>query len=166
MSTVKLNFFVQNVTVLVPMGYLLACCFIGLFSMKVSGVYALHNHKQTDSSSLLFSAYLLMRFAVPLVYNFMDMAAASKDCAFFKVLGPMRSVSFLGEGFTRWVFPIALLLMFFMTLFNIYGRMLRCFGLNRYSFDSSGLKEHVDEGKHIVEEFKRERKFDIRKKSK
>ena len=80
---------------------------------------------------------------MPLVYNFMDMAAAPKNCAFFEVLGPMRSVSFLGEGFSRWVFPIALLLMFFMTLFNIYSRILRCLGLNRYNFDSSSSKEHV-----------------------
>ena len=141
--------------VLIPLCYLLTCSYIGLFSMKVSGIYALHNHKQTDPSSLLFSCYYLMRFAVPLVYNFMGMTAVNKS-AFFDVMGPIKRVEFMGTYFNRWVFPIALFLMAFLTLFNIYGKVLNCLGLNRYKFGGSSTHEHIEDGKAIVEEFKRD----------
>lgn len=63
-----------------------------------------------------------MRFAVPISYNFLILTMVEKS-AFYEVMGPVSYLKFLGEDFIRWVFPISLFLMAFLTLFNIYGKL-------------------------------------------
>lgn len=62
----------------------------------------------------------LMRLAVPIGYNFLSLTGVDK-ASFYEVMGPVSYVSFLGEGFNKWVFPICLFFMVFLTAFNIYG---------------------------------------------
>ena len=64
-----------------------------------------------------------MRLAIPIGYNFLILTKV-KDAAFFKVMGPLEDVQFMGQGFNRWVFPICLFLMVFLTAFNIYGNTI------------------------------------------
>ena len=86
-----------------------------------------------------------MRMSVPIAYNFLQLTHMEK-AAIFKVMGPVKYVAFLGEEFNRWVFPICLLLVAFLTAFRIYGnliclliislgRLLGCLGLKQYAFD-------------------------------
>ena len=102
-----------------PLGYIVAGTYIGLFDLKVSNIYGLHDH-HSDPSSLLFSTLFLMRLAVPIGYNFLSLTGVEK-ASFYEVMGPVSYVSFMGEGFNKWVFPICLFLMVFLTAFNIYG---------------------------------------------
>lgn len=83
---------------------------------------------------MLFSGMLLMRMSVPISYNFLQLTHMKK-AAIFQVMGAVEYVSFLGKDFNKWVFPIALMLMVFLTAFKIYGRLLACLGLKQYSFD-------------------------------
>lgn len=105
-----------------------------------------------------------MRLAVPIAYNFFSLTRVEK-AAFFKVMGPIEYVNFLGEGFNKWAFPICLILMVVLTIFDIYGketieikaiigRFLNCIGLKQYSFDNYYAVEKVDEGKYIIDEYK------------
>jgi len=52
-----------------------------------------------------------------------------EKAAVYEVMGPVRYVKFLGEGFNKWVFPVCLMVMVILTAFNIYGRILNCIGL-------------------------------------
>ena len=52
-----------------------------------------------------------------------------EKAAIYDVMGAVKYVSFLGEDFNRWVFPLGLLLMAFLTGFKIYGRLANCIGL-------------------------------------
>lgn len=92
---------------------------------------------------------LLMRLAVSVAYNFLELSNIS-NCAFFQVMGPLSNVDFLGSGFNRWVFPTALLLMVLLTIFKIYERVLNCFGLKQYAFDEVYAEEKVVEGQFVI----------------
>lgn len=61
-----------------------------------------------------------MRMAVPIAYNFLQLTKVEK-AAIYNVMGSVQYLSFLGEDFNRWVFPICLILMALMTALNIYG---------------------------------------------
>jgi len=69
-----------------------------------------------------------------LVYNFLQIAQVERS-SFFQVMGPIRNIEFMGAGFNKWVFPVCLICMFTLTLFNVFGRALSCLGLKQYGFD-------------------------------
>jgi hypothetical protein len=98
---------------------------------------------------------LLMRMSVPISYNFLQLTSIDQ-AAIYQVMGAVKYVSFLGEGFNRWVFPICLILMVALTAFRIYGRLLACVGLKQYSFEQEDQKELADDGKYIIEQYKSE----------
>jgi hypothetical protein len=128
-------FFVQQLICLIPLVYLVYATNYGLFQLKVSNIYALHKNHHTDPPCLLFSGMLLMRMSVPIAYNFLQLTQMEK-AAIYVVMGPVAYVSFLGEDFNRWVFPICLFLMVFLTAFKIYGRVMSCLGLKQYAFNA------------------------------
>ncbi len=135
--------------------YLVYATNYGLFQLKVSNIYALHKNHHTDPPCLLFSGMLLMRMSVPIAYNFLQLTRVD-SAAIFIVMGPVKYVSFLGEDFNRWVFPICLALMVVMTIFNVYGRVLGCLGLKQYQFDQDCQEELEEDGRYIIEQFKSE----------
>lgn len=96
-----------------------------------------------------------MRMSVPIAYNFLQLTHV-KGAAIFIVMGPVKYISFLGEDFNRWVFPICLALMVLMTLFNVYGKVLGCLGLKQYQFELEGKEEMEGDGRYIIEQFKSE----------
>ena len=121
------NFFMANLVCLVPLGYICASANFGMFSFKVSSIYALHPAQQTEPSHLIYSALLVTRLAYAVAYNFLELTGV-KNCAYFQVMGPLDSVNFLGEGFNRWVFPTVLFTMVFLTITNCWKRILNCLG--------------------------------------
>jgi len=65
------NLYALDALCVVFLGYEMAAAFFAVANMKLTFLYTLNKKKQTDPSSLLYVATLCMRFAVPLVYNFM-----------------------------------------------------------------------------------------------
>ena len=106
-----------------------------------------------------------MRMAVPISYNFLQLTKVQK-AAIYNVMGSVQYLSFLGEDFNRWVFPIGLLLMALLTALKIYGnqnllidafftgRIIGCLGLKQYGFDQNEQKELADDGRYIIEQYK------------
>lgn len=144
-----------QIACLIPLLYLVYATNYGLFQLKISNIYGLHKNQHTDPPCLLFSSMLLMRMSVPISYNFLQLTSIDQ-AAIYQVMGAVKYVSFLGEGFNRWVFPIALMLMVALTAFRIYGRLLSCLGLKQYSFEQEDQKELADDGKYIIEQYKSE----------
>ena len=107
----------------------------------------------TDPGSLVYSAMLLTKLAVSVAYNFLALSGVT-DCAFFVVMGPLSGISWLGSSFNKFVFPTCLFLMVFMTIFNIYGRILNCLGLKQYQFNAEYAEEKVIEGKYVIDLYK------------
>jgi hypothetical protein len=135
--------------------YLVYATNYGLFQLKVSNIYALHKNHHTDPACLIFCSTLMMRISVPIAYNFLQLTHVEK-AAIFKVMGPIKYLSFMGEDFNRWVFPICLFLMALMTIFRVYDRILACLGLKQYGFGQQSEVEMSDDGRYIIEQFKSE----------
>lgn len=74
-----------------PLAYICSCTYFGLFKIKINSFYALHSNRQTDPASLVFSGMLLMRLAIAVAYNFLELSRVKK-CAFFEVMGPLVSI--------------------------------------------------------------------------
>lgn len=88
--------------------------------------------RKTDPSSMLFSAGMLSRLVFPLSYNFMMLCNLEETSPLEKVMGPMKKVKFFGGAFNTVFFPICLFLIFVFIAFDIYGKMMSCFGLSRF----------------------------------
>lgn len=108
---------------------------------------------------------IIMRLSVPIVYNFLELTHTEKAAAYV-VMGPAKYVRFLGSAFNQWVFPVCLILMVIMTSLNIYGnfviltllgRLLNFIGLKQYSFNTEYAKDQVEEGKIIIEQYRKDK---------
>ena len=144
------SFFLANLFCIVPLSYICASSYFGLFRIKVQSIYALHSNQQTDPPCLVFSGMLLMRLAIAVAYNFLELSRV-KQCAFFEVMGPLVKIQFLGEGFNRWIFPSLLILTILLTAFDCFGRILNCVGLRQFAFDEEYAEEKVIEGNTVIE---------------
>ena len=90
-----------------------------------------------------------------MAYNFLELTRVD-HAAMEVVMGSMKYVTFLGEDFNKWVFPICLVLMVLLTAFNVYGRLLTCIGLSRFQFGFLETGDMVDEGQYIIDNYKNE----------
>ena len=123
-----------------------------LLSIKVSFLVAFHKRNQTDPVSLLYSATIAMRFALPLIYNFFQLLGEDQS-AFFKAMGPVREVVFLGPGFNFYFYPIAMPIVALLVAAQIYNRILTCLHMDQFGFggdNASGYSEEVLEERFDV----------------
>ena len=151
------SFFLANFLCIMPLGYICATSYFGLFKIKIMSFYALHPKQQTDPTCLVYSGMLLMRLAMAVAYNFLELSNVKK-CAFFEVMGPLVKINFLGEGFNKWIFPSLLLITILLTAFDCIYRLLNCVGLRQFSFDEDFKEEKVIEGKAVIERYLKKKK--------
>lgn len=143
--------------IIVPVLYLAWCSFSSLFKLRLFNYYHITPHN-SDSNSLLFSAAYLCRLTSPLAYNFMQMAHY-KNTAFVAVMGTLDIDAIdlqVGEYFQTF-FPMLLLPFVFLTLFNVYGRILNLLSIRRFQFDDDFNDSLIEDGKEIVEEERQKR---------
>ena len=76
------SFFVANLVCIIPLAYICSCSYYGLFRIKVSSIYAIHANQKTDPPCLVFSGMLILRLAVAVAYNFLELSNINQ-CAFF-----------------------------------------------------------------------------------
>ncbi|KAI3639617.1 hypothetical protein MIR68_002311 [Amoeboaphelidium protococcarum] len=119
--------------------YMLACCIYSLFKVKIFNMYALHpNHHSSDVSMCWFTSQMC-RITFPLCYNFMAMAIGSdQDTLFYgrqpifsQLMGKMKL-----EGLQFYV-PILVSVVTGLNLFNVIGRLAKCFGFSDDLFSTT-----------------------------
>ena len=66
-----------------------------------------------------------------------------------QIMGHMDVIGFISDGFNIY-FPIAIVLLCTLTLFNVGTRLLNAFGIQQFMVDDEITQELVDEGKEIV----------------
>lgn len=95
---------------------------------------------------------LLLRLSIGVAYNFLDLLGV-RNCAFFKVMGPLDKMQVIGAQFNKWIFPSLLCLMVLLTATNLIGWLLGCCGLKEYSLENEYVEEKVFAGRACVERF-------------
>jgi len=68
---------------------------------------------------------------------------------FVQIMGHMDVIGFIADGFNIY-FPIAIVLLCVLTLFNVGTRILNVLGIQQFMVDDDITQELVDEGKEIV----------------
>eukprot|EP00347_Sterkiella_histriomuscorum_P007168 403349999 len=139
--------------------YLTTCVYFGLFNIKFTAYYELHSNNQTDSFSLLYSANFLTKLAAPLCVNFLKLLHI-EGTAFHRMIGAMDPIPLIGEQFQK-IFPATLLLLVFFNAFDLWSKMMKCMGLDEFSFTEIYDEEKVADGKQLckIERADREREI-------
>lgn len=120
------SFLAVNLICMPIITYMCLGCNFGIFYMGF-GAYAINGNNLTDPMSLCQSGRFVLTFSIALAYNFTGVCGIT-DCAFFTVMGPLQSISFLGTGFNLYVYPAVLYAMVFITITRCYERLCHCCG--------------------------------------
>lgn len=104
-----------------PLSYMLACTYYGLFSVKLTSWYELFKG-HSDPVSMIWSGTIFARLIYPMSYNFITIMKV-KNTNYSNVLGILDDFTILGDGMNRYFFPVVLLLFFLMNLFNLWSRL-------------------------------------------
>lgn len=121
-----------------------------VFEMKVFGLYSLHPRHST-AASLLFASVNLSRVSYPICYNYLQLTGLPRT-AFLSFFGEVN----LGEA-DAFIFPVLLLAFALFNVFDLYDRVMTCFGLGNYAFTQDEKEDTRREGKRVVEEWTRAR---------
>ncbi|XP_069740640.1 G-protein coupled receptor-associated protein LMBRD2B isoform X2 [Narcine bancroftii] len=148
----------------ISISFLSCCTYWTVFRIRVFNYYHLAAHQHTDAYSLLFSGMLFCRLTPPLCLNFlglmhMDTAIshqAREQTAYTSIMGSMKVVSFIADGFYIY-YPMLVLLLCIATYFSLGTRCLNLLGFQQFMGDSEMTSDLVDEGKELLKREKRKR---------
>jgi len=97
------------------------------------------------------------RLGIPIAYNFLQILNI-RSCAFLQVMGPVQEIPFVGTDINKWVFPICLVVTVLLTLFDVYGCVLRCLGSKRvYIQGGPETIDKIEEGQFIIDQFRKDK---------
>ncbi|KAI9848667.1 MAG: hypothetical protein M1838_000439 [Thelocarpon superellum] len=110
--------------------YMCAAALTSISDAKVWGNRALVR-RNTYGESACWYASQTAKLTVPLAYNFITFlpASISRHTTFYDFLGRLIDLTPIGKGFDTF-FPIFILFPVCATLFNLYGRVKRVFGID------------------------------------
>lgn len=144
--------------------FMCVCVYSTVFRIRVFNYYNLVPHHQTDAYSLQFSGMLFCRLTPPLCLNFlglihMDSAVSHQEriqTSYTSIMGSMRLLSFISDGFYIY-YPMLVLLLCFATFYNLGSRCLNLLGLYQYIADDELASDLVDEGRELIRRERRRR---------
>ncbi len=113
------SFLVTYLVCMLPIAYICLCANFGMMNIKIGSLFALHTNQMTDPACLVQSAMLITKLSVAVAYNFLKIIEI-EDCAFFRVMGPISNIDFIGSYITKYLYPVCLLVMAFLTVFRIF----------------------------------------------
>uniref|UniRef100_A0A3Q3FBH5 LMBR1 domain containing 2 n=1 Tax=Labrus bergylta TaxID=56723 RepID=A0A3Q3FBH5_9LABR len=151
------NYICIEMVCFVSILFLCFCVFSTVFRIRVFHYYHLVPHHQTDAYSLQFSGMLFCRLTPPLCLNFlglihMDSAISHQDriqTSYTSIMGSMRLLSFISDGFYIY-YPMLILLLCFATFYSLGSRCLNLLGLHQYITDDDFTSDLVDEGRELI----------------
>lgn len=144
--------------------FLCVCVYSTVFRIRVFNYYYLVPHHQTDAYSLQFSGMLFCRLTPPLCLNFlglihMDSAISHQDklqTSYTSIMGSMRVLSFISDGFYIY-YPMLVLLLCFATFYSLGSRCLNLLGVHQFITDDDLTSDLVDEGRELIRRERRKR---------
>ncbi|XP_019959056.2 G-protein coupled receptor-associated protein LMBRD2B-like isoform X2 [Paralichthys olivaceus] len=164
MAEKQYNYIYIEVACFITIFFLCVCVYSTVFRIRVFNYYYLVPHHQTDAYSLQFSGMLFCRLTPPLCLNFlglihMDSAVSHQDripTSYTSIMGSMRLLSFISEGFYIY-YPMLVLLLCFATFYNLGSRCLNLLGVYQYITDDDLTSDLVDEGRELIRRERRKR---------
>uniref|UniRef100_A0A8C4HB85 LMBR1 domain containing 2a n=1 Tax=Dicentrarchus labrax TaxID=13489 RepID=A0A8C4HB85_DICLA len=157
MAEKQYNYICIEMVCFVSILFLCVCVYSTVFRIRVFNYYYLVPHHQTDAYSLQFSGMLFCRLTPPLCLNFLglihlDSAISHQDriqTSYTSIMGSMRVLSFISDGFYIY-YPMLVLLLCFATFFSLGSRCLNLLGFHQYITDDDLTSDLVDEGRELI----------------
>ncbi|XP_041793274.1 G-protein coupled receptor-associated protein LMBRD2a [Chelmon rostratus] len=164
MAEKRHNYICIEMVCFVSILFLCVCVYSTVFRIRVFNYYYLVPHHQTDAYSLQFSGMLFCRLTPPLCLNFlglihMDSAISHQDriqTSYTSIMGSMRVLSFISDGFYIY-YPMLVLLLCFATFYSLGSRCLNLLGFHQYITDDDMTSDLVDEGRELIRRERRRR---------
>ncbi|XP_064833809.1 G-protein coupled receptor-associated protein LMBRD2B [Oncorhynchus masou masou] len=158
------NYLYIEMACFITIFFLCTCVYSTVFRIRVFNYYYLASHHQTDAYSLQFSGMLFCRLTPPLCLNFlglihMDSAIShqlKEQTAYTSIMGSMRVLSFIANGFYIY-YPMLILLLCIATYFSLGTRCLNLLGFQQFVGDNEMTSDLIDEGKELIRREKRKR---------
>uniref|UniRef100_A0A4W5PM90 LMBR1 domain containing 2b n=1 Tax=Hucho hucho TaxID=62062 RepID=A0A4W5PM90_9TELE len=156
------NYLYIEMACFITIFFLCTCVYSTVFRIRVFNYYYLASHHQTDAYSLQFSGMLFCRLTPPLCLNFlglihMDSAIShqlKEQTAYTSIMGSMRVLSFIANGFYIY-YPMLILLLCIATYFSLGTRCLNLLGFQQFVGDNEMTSDLIDEGKELIRREKR-----------
>lgn len=160
----KYNYIYIEMACFVSILFMCVCVYSTVFRIRFFNYYYLVPHHQTDAYSLQFSGMLFCRLTPPLCLNFlglihMDSAISHQDkiqTSYTSIMGSMRLLSFISDGFYIY-YPMLVLLLCFATFYKLGSRCLNLLGFHQYVTDDDLITDLVDEGRELIRRERRKR---------
>ncbi|XP_078141385.1 G-protein coupled receptor-associated protein LMBRD2a [Centroberyx gerrardi] len=164
MAEKQYNYICIEMACFVSIFFLCVCVYSTVFRIRVFNYFYLVPHHQTDAYSLQFSGMLFCRLTPPLCLNFlglihMDSAISHQDriqTSYTSIMGSMRLLSFISDGFYIY-YPMLVLLLCFATFYNLGSRCLNLLGFHQYITNDDLTSDLVDEGREFISRERRKR---------
>ncbi|XP_062410458.1 G-protein coupled receptor-associated protein LMBRD2B isoform X2 [Sardina pilchardus] len=158
------NYLYIEMACFITIFFLCTCVYSTVFRIRVFNYYYLAPHHQTDAYSLQFSGMLFCRLTPPLCLNFlglihMDSAIshqAKQQTAYTSIMGSMRVLSFIADGFYIY-YPMLIVLLCIATYFSLGTRCLNLLGFQQFMGDNELTSDLIDEGKELLRRERRKR---------
>ena len=123
---------------LIPLVYIVFSTNSSMFELKLQKIYGFYK-KHTQSPSLIYSACFMARLIPVLSYNFLILLNV-KGSEFGKVISALNIIPYFGEQYSLY-FPILIGIVCVLNAFNVYNKIVKAIGLERFMF-----AEVLDEG--------------------
>ncbi|XP_057217063.1 G-protein coupled receptor-associated protein LMBRD2B [Triplophysa rosa] len=158
------NYLYIEMACFITIFFLCTCVYSTVFRIRVFNYYYLASHHQTDAYSLQFSGMLFCRLTPPLCLNFlglihMDSAIshqAKEQTAYTSIMGSMRVLSFIANGFYIY-YPMLIVLLCIATYFSLGTRCLNLLGFQQFTGDNEMTSDLIDEGRELIRRERRKR---------
>lgn len=158
------NYLYIEMACFITIFFLCTCVYSTVFRIRVFNYYYLASHHQTDAYSLQFSGMLFCRLTPPLCLNFlglihMDSAIshqAKKQTAYTSIMGSMRVLSFIANGFYIY-YPMLIVILCIATYFSLGTRCLNLLGFQQFMGENEMTSDLIDEGRELLRRERRKR---------
>jgi len=152
--------FATEVLILIPLIYIVLASHLPLFEIRLEGLYGLYKDKNTQPSSLIYSACFLARLMPILSYNFL-MLIKTKNTEFMELMKYIEFMPNICEQYFTY-FPVVLILLCCLNGFNLYNKFVRAIGLGQFAFAEELKPERQVEGRMLIARDRMERERNLR----
>lgn len=152
--------FTSELLILIPLIYIVVTSHLPLFEIRLEGIYGLYKNKNTQPSSLIYSACFLARLMPILTYNFL-MLINNENNEFMHLMETLQFMPKICQQYFTY-FPVVLCLLCCLNAFNLYNKFVRAVGLGKFAFAEELKAERQVEGRMLIARDRMERERNMR----
>ncbi|OII74855.1 uncharacterized protein cubi_02987 [Cryptosporidium ubiquitum] len=116
--------------------YVFLCTYWGLFNFKIPKKYGIYFNKHTDGPCIVFFSQFLCKLSTALCFHYLSILKIEKT-EFGKFYGKQiqHLLDIFGKDFNIFFFPIIVVLVYVINIFDLQGKLIRNSGIYHIFFE-------------------------------